>query len=402
MLTSLKLIQNRLLDQVKTTHYRFIYNHFSLDSRLTGLIGPRGVGKTTLLIQYLKNHPDLLPKTLYFSADHIYFSHSTLYEFIEELYLSAGTKLFFIDEIHKYKNWSQELKNLYDGFPSITIVFSGSSSLDLVKGSYDLSRRVTLQRLPGMSFREYLNFSENLQIDSVNYKQLLSGKHRLEEVITRVEGIKGIFQKYLRQGYYPFSIDEPKDFDQKLHRVIEKTIQEDIANYYNLKTENLHLFKKILVFLASIPPGKVSAHNIAKNLSINDHTVSNYLQILQETGLIQMIYPFEGGNVRLRKPEKIFLNNTNIQYALENDFGKKVEIGTIRELMFIQMLLSTGENIFFSRTGDYRIDDIIFEIGGTNKTSKQVKSISNAILVKDQLVSMGRNVIPLIYFGFLY
>lgn len=402
MLTSLKLIQERLIDEVKTDHYRFLYHDFSLDSRLTGLIGPRGVGKTTLLIQYLKNHPELLSHAFYFSADHMYFSQTSLYEVVEDLYLTSGIKIFFIDEIHKYSNWCQELKNLYDGFPSMKIVFSGSSSLDLVKGSYDLSRRAILQRLPGMSFREYLNFTHELDIAKISYSDLLSGSHDLGTVITKTSGIKGLFQNYLQHGYYPFSTEDQQYFNQKLLRVIEKTIYEDIANYYQLKTENLHLFKKILTFLASISPGKVTAHNIAKNLSVNDRTIMHYLQILYETGLTQMVYSGASGSVSLRKPEKVFLNNTNLHYALASDGGKSIETGTTRELMFIQSLRGAGKKVYFSQVGDFSVEDRIFEIGGPNKDRKQVKSIVDAILVKDILASIDRRVIPLLFYGFLY
>ncbi len=402
MFESLRLIQNRLIEDVDTTHYRFLYQRFNVDNKLIGLVGSRGVGKTTLLLQYLKNHPDLLKESFYFSADHIYFSSTTLYEFVEELYLTANIKLFFIDEIHKYANWTQELKNLYDGFPSIKIVFSGSSSLDLVKGGYDLSRRAILHYLPGMSFREYLNFTENMQLNTISYEQLLNNTHDLYNIITRVTKIKGLFQDYLKQGYYPFSLEDPLTYDQRLLKVIDKTIYEDIANYYKLKTENLYLFKKILIFLASIPPGKINTHSLAKNLSVNDRTITNYLVILQETGLIQMIYPYEGGNVSLRKPQKIFLNNTNLQYVLSVNFGKAIEIGTIRELLFLQMLIGAGNQVYFSQKGDYRINKTIFEIGGANKTRKQVKGDKTAILVKDELVGISNKVIPLIYFGFLY
>ena len=402
MIDSLNLIQERLIANVNISHYRFLYAQFNTRNRLSGLVGPRGVGKTTLLLQYLKNHPELLPEVCYFSADHIYFSQITLYAFMEELYLTAGKKIFFIDEIHKYDNWAQELKNIYDGFPSIKIVFSGSSSLDLIKGSYDLSRRAVLNYLPGMSFREYLNFHENMQIEVVSYQQLLDSSHDLSRVIHRIDRIKGLFQDYLRQGYYPFALEDSLTYHQRLLRIIDKTVFEDIANFYKLKTENLHLFKKILVFLASIPPGRVNTHNIAKNLAVNDHTVSNYLTILKETGLIHMIYSFEGGNVSLRKPEKIFLNNTNLQYTLEDSFGKTVEIGTIRELFFIQMLLNSQKNVYFSERGDYCIDDRVFEIGGANKTRKQIQENAKAILVKDDLTSIRNKIIPLIYFGFLY
>ncbi|MDF1655926.1 MAG: ATP-binding protein [Coxiellaceae bacterium] len=402
MIESIRMIENRLVSNVQTKHYRYLYDQLSLDARLTGLIGARGVGKTTMMLQYLKNHPDIKSKAIYFSADHIYFSQSTLYEFIENLYLTDGTEFFFIDEIHKYTNWNQEIKNLYDGFPSIKIVFSGSSSLDLIKGSHDLSRRAILLRLPGMSFREYINFSENLSIEPITYNNLLTGKHTLNQELISVNRIKGLFKSYLQHGYYPFSIEDPKHFEERLLRVIEKTIFEDIANFYNLKTENLPTLKKIISFLASIPPGKINTHNIAKNLSMNDRTITGYLQMLQETGLIQMIYAGEGGNLSLRKPEKIFLNNTNLQYALQHEFGKKMESGTIRELMFIQMVIGSNKKVYYSKTGDYQVDNTTFEIGGPNKTRKQIKAIKNAFLVKDTMIATTKNEIPLMYFGFLY
>ena len=379
-----------------------MYGEFSINARLIGLLGARGVGKTTLLIQYIKAHSKDLPKYFYFSADHIYFSRVTLYEFIEDLYLTSGIRLFFIDEIHKYKNWSQEIKNIYDAFPSISIVFSGSSSLDLIKGGYDLSRRATLMHLQGMSFREYLNFKKGLKLQPISFNELLSGAHDFERSISTIAGIKGLFQDYLKTGFYPFAITETEHFHQRLLRIIDKTIYEDIANYYNLSTGNLHLLKKILVFLASIAPGQVSTHNIAKNLSIHDKTVNHYLRALHETGLIRLVFPYQGGSASLRKPEKIFLNNTNLIYALKPNFGNDIEIGTIRELMFLQSMTGGGENVYFSQVGDYWIKDTIFEIAGANKKRKQIKSVENAYLVKDQLVAIGNNIIPLLYCGFLY
>ena len=168
MLNSLKMIYQRLLDEVSLEYHRFLYAEFKLNSRITGLIGARGVGKTTMLLQIIKEQFDT-KNTFYFSADHIYFEKSTIYEFIEQLYLTDGITNFFIDEIHKYKNWSQELKNIYDGFPAIKIIFSGSSSLDLIKGSHDLSRRAKLYHLPGMSFREYLNFRTNSKFTKIRF-----------------------------------------------------------------------------------------------------------------------------------------------------------------------------------------------------------------------------------------
>lgn len=395
------MIYQRLLDEVSLKHYRFLYDQFNLSSRITGLVGGRGVGKTTMLLQIIKNQFVNKP-VFYFSADHIYFEKTTLYELIEELYLSEGITTFFIDEIHKYKNWGQELKNIYDGFPSIKLVFSGSSSLDLVKGGYDLSRRAKMYYLPGMSFREHLNFNTKNNIEKVPFTELMKNHQRFDAILSIIPKIKGYFNDYLRQGYYPFKHEDPLNYYEKILTVIDKTIYEDIANFYNLKTVNLHHFKKLLNFLASIQPGNLSVHNIAKNLSIDDKTVTNYLTILQETGLVNLIYPSENANRGLRRPEKIFLNNTNLQYAIEGIINGKSEIGTIRELFFIQSVVNGSKKIFHSKTGDYVVDDFIFEIGGRNKTHRQIKNQENAFLVKDDILTSRKREIPLMFFGFLY
>lgn len=402
MLPSLQLIYKRLLDDVSLEHYRFLYHQFSLKDRLTGLVGPRGVGKTTLLLQVIKNQFADKEDVFYFSADHIYFDKVTLYAFIEELYLTEGVTTFFIDEIHQYKNWSQEIKNIYDGFPAIKIVFSGSSSLELVKGGYDLSRRAKMYYLPGMSFREYINMKTNRQIAKITFANLMAKHQKYDAVLTEIPKIKGHFNDYLRQGFYPFYRENPLSYHEKILEVIDKTIFEDIANFYNLKTANLHQFKKILNFLASIPPGTVSVHNLGKNLAIDDKTVMNYLTNLHETGLINLIYPAEGGGPGLRRPEKIFLNNTNLQFAIEGTMNAKIDVGTIRELFFIQALMHAGKNVFHSKTGDYSVDDFVFEVGGKNKTARQIRDVNNAFLVKDDILISTRREIPLMLMGFLY
>lgn len=399
---SLQLIFKRLLEEVKLDHYRFLYEQFNLNDRLTGLVGPRGVGKTTMLLQVIKNQFADQPNVFYFSADHIYFEKVSLYEFIEELYLSDGIDTFFIDEIHQYKNWSQEIKNIYDGFPSIKIVFSGSSSLELVKGSHDLSRRAKMYYLPGMSFREYLNMQTNSQIPVIHFDELMANHQRYDQLLLDVSRIKGHFNDYLRQGFYPFYRENPLSYHEKILEVIDKTIYEDIANFYNLKTANLHHFKKILSFLTSVPPGTISVHNLSKNLSIDDKTATNYLIILNETGLINLIYPLGSGNQILRRPEKIFLNNTNLQFAIEGEISAKVDVGTIRELFFIQALSQSGHHIFNSDKGDYSVNGYIFEIGGKNKSTRQIKDIEKSFLVKDDILASSKREIPLMLMGFLY
>lgn len=402
MIHSLKMIFERLLDETSIQFKRFLFDKINLNNRLTGLIGPRGVGKTTLLLQLIKLHYPKQTSVFYFSADHIFFKNQTIYSFIETLYLHHGVTTFFIDEIHKYDNWNQELKNIYDGFPTIKIFFSGSSSLDLKKGSYDLSRRAVLYYLPGLSFREYLNFSFEKDYNSFTLEDITHNLEQISKEISSIPGVLGHFHNFLKQGYYPFFSEDPLSYYQRLLQVIDKTIYEDITNFYNMKTSNLKHLSKILNYLASTPPGEISTYNLGKNLNLDDKTAAHYLHMLQETGLVEVILAREQGNAGLRKLEKVFLNNTNLHYSLVNNLDKPADIGTIRELAFIQATKNAGLQVYYSKKGDYQIGQIIFEIGGKNKTKKQLAGLSNAVLVKDDIIAAFSGTIPLVYFGFLY
>lgn len=401
MRDSIFQIYYELYKNTKLGKHRFLFGEFNLEDRLTGLVGARGVGKTTLLLQYLKTHfkPE---QAFYVSADHIFFTQTSLYEFIYSLYQEEGIKTFFIDEIHKYKAWSQELKNLYDGFPDLTIVFSGSSSLDLIKGSYDLSRRAKLFHMPGMSFREYLNLKHDSQIAPFTLKSIIETPHALIEGTSEISHINKHFKDYLKHGFYPFYYEAPLSYHEKLLAIIDKTVFEDIAEFYPLKTSNLMSLRKIVIYLASIPPGTVNTHNLAKNIGVDDKTVLNYLQQMNETGLIRLVYAAEKGNASLRRPEKIFLNNTNLQYALEGHIQAKVDLGSIRELFFIQSLQCAGLTPNHSKKGDYLVDDYTFEVGGKSKTTQQIKGLKNAFLVQDDITLPTQKGRPLWCFGFLY
>ncbi|RKX85476.1 MAG: ATPase, partial [Spirochaetes bacterium] len=255
----------RLLQATDYKHHRYIYREFNIKSRLTGLIGPRGTGKTTLLLQYIKENIENKDECIYASIDNIYFSKNLLIDFVNELYEDYGIRYYFFDEIHKYQNWNQELKNIYDSYPDIKIVFAGRSSIDLIKGAYDLSRRGVLYRIGGMSFREYLLFNEIADIGVVTLEEILENRDRLEEKIAEIKKLKGYFNEYLVKGYYPFYLEDETTYNQKILRIIEKTIFEDISNFYKLKTENLSKFKRILSYLATIPPGELNRNSIAKN-----------------------------------------------------------------------------------------------------------------------------------------
>lgn len=391
---------HRLIDELNITTKRYLYPSFGLKDRLTGLVGPRGVGKTTMLLQYIKNELYQDKQTFYFSADSVFFDSMTLLEFVSDLYMNGGYRNIFIDEIHKYSNWNQELKNIYDSFPNLRLVFSGSSMLDLVKGSYDLSRRAVFYHLRGMSFREYLNFHENGHWEPIAWENLLSGK---ETTPGKIEKLKPLFQRYLEIGYYPFVEENPLTYYEKLRRIIDKTIYEDIANYYKLMTPNLQYFKKILAFLSSIPPGEMSTNNLGKNLEIDHKTAAHYLQILNDVGLVRIMYPKEGGAVSIRKPAKVFLNNTTLLYAMEKYTGGQSLKGMERELFFFQSVMDANIEVSYSKIGDFFAGDSIFEIGGKKKSSQQIRGATqNAYLVKDDILFPHGNILPLHYFGFLY
>lgn len=396
----LKETFERLIDLVDLKKKRSLFNRF-VPKRLTGLIGPRGVGKTTLMLQYIKEHDHQEGKTFYFSADSVYFRQTTLLEFVDQLYKFEGYRFFFIDEIHQYKNWSQELKNIYDSFPDVKVIFSGSSMLELLEGSHDLSRRVNTYHLPGLSFREYLLFAQNLNIPLVSFEELIAHPKEFSR-FGHIDTVLGYFRSYLEKGYYPFLFEDFETYSERVMQIVTKIIFEDIPNCFDLKTANLHLFKQLLGYLASIPPGEANTNNIARNIGIAHQTVEHYLHILDRVGLVTLVYPSEGGGQYLRKPQKIFIQNTTLLNTLNSLVGTPLNQGNLRELFFLQSLRDSMQQVFYSKQGDYLVKNHIFEIGGKNKTAKQLQSADlPGILIKDDILYPSQNVIPLFYFGFI-
>ncbi len=281
--------------------HRYLYKSFNTDSRLTGLVGPRGTGKTTLLLQYINDKIEDKIRCIYLSLDNIYFTRVNLIDFVDDFYQIEGIRYIFLDEVHKYQNWDQELKNIYDSYPDINIVFSGSSSMDLIRGTYDLSKRGRLFRLNGMSFREYLEFRLGATISVTSFSDLLEKPEALTEQLLHFERIKGLFLEYLENGYYPFVFEDEAIYHQKILNVIDKTIYEDISNFYKLKTENLVNFRKILSYLATIPPGQLNRNSISKHIGLDNRTVENYLQILNETGLVCLVKENKAGSSLLKR-----------------------------------------------------------------------------------------------------
>ncbi len=224
----------------------------------------------------------------------------------------------------------------------------------------------------------------------------------IASALSKIPMLLGHFQAYLAHGYYPFYQEDPQGFYERIQQTIDKAIYQDIANFYQLKTQNLLYFKRILNFLATIPPGELSVNNLAKNLQIDNKTVHFYLEILSEIMLIRKVTVDEGGNKLLRLPSKVFVDNTTLLTALNHYLGKNLSVGATRELFFLQSTINAHLPVFYSTVGDYRIKQNTFEIGGKNKTRYQIKDKQNAFIVKDSILHPSHNTIPLYLFGFLY
>ena len=393
----------RLLAETTARSHRFLFDTFDVKERLVGLVGPRGVGKTTLLLQYIRDR--INPEdALYASADHIYFNKVSLLEFVREVFTTEGTRLFFFDEVHKHPGWEQELKNIYDSFPSVHVVFSGSSSLALTKGGYDLSRRASLYRLPGLSFREYVNFRTGADHPPLALEAVLSDPGGISDTLAQVPKLAGYFRRYLEEGYYPYVLEGGGHYYDKVRAVVEKTLYEDVATHYRLKTENLHYFKKILSYLSTIPPGEMNVHKLGASLGVDDKTAANYLLILQETGIIRMLESGGRGHALIRKPQKTYLDNTTLHHALCQGLGQPVDVGTVRELFFMQTAQNAGHQVFYhEQGGDFRIGDSVFEVGGRNKGGGQLPKASRSeYVVRDDILVGSKKTIPLYLIGFLY
>ncbi|MDP2090369.1 MAG: AAA family ATPase [Candidatus Gracilibacteria bacterium] len=411
LIQSLLKYQNNLLKSISLNKKRFLYDDIPNNERLVGIVGLRGVGKTTILLQKLKENKDF-DKSIYFSLDNPKVSLNGLFNLVDEMYTNFGYTYFYIDEIHKYKNWNQELKNIYDSFPGVNILFSGSSSVDIIKGTYDLSRRVLLYKLPNLSFREYLNLKYKLDLKKYSIDEIFNNPIDIYKDFLKYDlAILKEFREYLINGEFPFFIGiDQINYSFKIENIINKIIYEDIASFYQLKTQNLFIFKEIIYFIINSEPGLFSYNSLSKYLSISGETLKSYIEILKEIGLIELI-SFEGNiSQEIRKSKKIYFMINNLNYS--ESYINSNNVGRIRETFLVKnvnYILKSGirtNSIKYSDKGDFVItlknSKYILEVGGKNKTNKQIQGIANSFLVKDDISEMGNSIIPLRLFGFLY
>ena len=389
-----QLIANykRLLTLTTSNFHRYMFDKVNWNGRLVGIIGARGVGKTTMILQYIKERLDL-GSTLYVNAEDFYFTSHRLVELADE-FSKMGGKYLFVDEVHRYDGWSRELKLIYDYHPELHVVFSGSSVLDINKGvKSDLSRRVVIYTLYGLSFREYLELFENIKTPIYTLDEVLTHKVDMDTDFRPLM----YFKRYLERGYYPFALED--DYGEKLKGVVTKTLETDIPEYANMNVSTGRKLKKLMAVIAESVPFKPNMVTLAEVLSVSRNNVADYLLYIEEAGLITQLRDQTGGVRSLGKVDKVYLENTNLIYALTKK--EKAEIGNVRETFFMNQLRVVDEPIT-SPVSDFLVGERTFEVGGRNKKQKQIKDVENAFVVKDDIEYGGLNIIPLWQFGLLY
>ena len=401
-LTEFFSIQNSLVRAIPRPGGRFLKKEINWDNRLLGIIGGRGTGKTTLLLQHIAEHDKGDQRYLYISADHIHVQATGLYE-IAASFFRLGGETIVIDEIHKYGTWHQELKNLYDAFPAAKIYFSGSSILALQKGKGDLSRRAVFYTLPGLSFREYLYFAHGLAFEPVDLSDLLKNHPATASKILEEGPILGRFRDYLDHGVYPFFLEGVDVYHHKLSNVIEKVLYEDIPVATGTKTANVPALKRILWLLATSQPFTPNIERMSRDLKISKTYIYTYLDFLERARLLSGFLPAETGYRLVRKPAKIYMENANLIRQVAGELGSREQLGTVRETFFAHQTKSAGMNVRIPTKGDFLVDDMyLFEIGGKGKGKGQVRDMPNAFVVRDDIEVGSGNIIPLWLFGFLY
>lgn len=380
-----------ILRNVDTSYVRNIHSTIPWNDRLIAILGARGVGKTTLVLQHIKLYEDV-DTTLFVYADDLWFSTHSLVTLAETFYMNGGSALY-IDEIHKYKNWSQEIKNIYDQYPELKVRYTGSSILDLQKGSHDLSRRVLEFQMHGLSFREYmaLHYGTNIPIHTL--EQVLANKIEFPYADHRPVAL---FKEYLRQGYYPYS-KEP-GYELRLTKTINAILEVDIPKFAELNISTSEKLKTLLYIISQSVPFKPNYSKFARDLDMHRNAVSDLMVWLDRADLINVLRDEVEGYKLLGKVNKVYLNNPNLAYALSDD---EPNIGNIRETIFLAWLRVTHK-VTASSVSDFKVGKYTFEVGGKKKGQHQIKDIEYAYVVKDDIEYGHLNEVPLWAFGLLY
>lgn len=387
----------RRLEATSTVYHRPLYSNIDWDDRLVCIKGAKGTGKTTMMLQYIKEHPEERETSLYISLDKLWFANHDPESVAEWLHQNGGHRLF-IDEVHHYRQWQTLIKNIYDDFPKLKIVYSGSSMLKLNAGAGDLSRRHREYELKGLSFREYLEFEGIAKFPAIEFHDLLA-KHRsiARDIVSKCP-ILLYFHKYLKSGYYPFYKEARGAYLERVMYVVEQTLERDYPEVEDVSLATVKKTEKMLMILASSCPQVPKMKELYAELETDRNQGLKMLYALERAGLLSLISSKSDlGN--MSRPDKIYCDNSNLMYAL----APRTDPGTVRETFFVNQLKSTGHSILYPPKGDFKIDgQYLFEVGGKGKTFKQIADIPDSFVVNDDTEIGFGNKIPLWMFGFLY
>ena len=403
---------DKKINDVRLDFKRYLYKdivRIQKSEVITGIVGVRWIGKTTLLLQIAKENKLKWKKVVYFSCDYLFVLWKRIFDIIEYFYDEYDIREFYVDEVHKQKDWEQDLKTAYDIYEDeIRIIFSWSSSVDLIRWTYDLSRRAILKKLEKFSFREYLNFSYNFNFKTINIEEIFENSIKTSyEIYNNEKNILKLFKEYIEYWEFGFFKDRDKEnFIPKIENIINKLIYEDISNYYNVQTQNISLFFKILKFIANSWPSNLNYSSIAKQIETTSDTVKYYIEILQEIWILNVIWKEGKISVNLRKSKKALFEVNNLSQLLFDEINTNFSIWLLRESSVVSNLKKVWE-IYYSDLGDYlfiyKNKRYILEVWGKNKTYKQLKWVENWFLIKDDIsISENKKEIPIWMLGLLY
>lgn len=385
---------NYMREELKSTpseFRRYMYDEIPWDDQMIGITGPRGVGKSTMVKQFILNHDDARETFLYVSADHTYFADHSLTE-LADTFVNEGGRHLVIDEIHKYAGWSKELKQIYDVHSSLQVVFTGSSVLDIRKGGSDLSRRALMFEMQGLSFREYLGMFKGIESRPYSLDEIIGNKVSLPDEVHPLP----LFREYLATGYYPFSA-KPR-FDMRMQQIVGETIEVDIPQYANMTPATARKLKRLLVIVSGLAPFKPNMLNLSTELKVSKNDVPDYLVYLEKAGLLGQLRDETGGLRGLGKVEKVYLDNPSLMTVLA---GGAPDPGNLRETFFYNQM-RVRNDVVSSKVSDFCIGKYTFEVGGRNKGKRQVADTENGIVVRDDIEYGHGCFVPLWTFGMNY
>ena len=388
----------RRLTETETYYHRPLYGAIDWDDRLVCIRGAKGTGKTTMMLQFLKEHPEELDGSIYISLDSLWFANRSPFDVVEWHYGNGGRRIF-IDEVHHCKQWQTLVKNIYDEFPRLKIAYSGSSMIKLAAGAGDLSRRQRVYELKGLSFREYLSFEGVGDFPAVGLEELLSAHRRIARSVVSKMSVLHHFRKYLKDGYYPFYKTARGAYLERLHGVVEQTLERDYMEVEDVTLATVKKAERMLMILSQSCPQVPNMKKLYAELETDRNLGLKMLYALERAGLLALVPSKSAKLGNLSRPDKIYCDNPNLMHALTS----RVDAGTLRETFFVNQVRAAGHEVLYPPAGDFRVDGKwLFEIGGKGKGFEQIADMPDSYVVNDGVEIGFGNKIPLWLFGFLY